>query len=215
MDIIHEDRIKDRLEIDSLRKQLVEANIKIKELETIVENFKMNNFPISSGKRNLEVLLVVIGDDPDLKIDLATLRAVKRVSGLNFTRLLNATLEDFHRVMSEARLSDKPIKRVLFSVHANRDGILLDHVVNAEQLSADLQDVEILMIAGCESASIGQWLGVAKYVITLREKVPMDDASRFIEAYWTSIGKFVDPEDAFYDAINKVPTVGEYAEIHC
>lgn len=216
IDLINEDRIRDRMKIESLEKQLAEANAKITELERVVNGYKTTYSSGNERTKYSESLLVVIGSDPALKIDLATLRAVKRISGMNFTRILNAKFEDFHRVMSENRLAGKPIRRVLFSVHSDERGILLGgRIVGAEELSAELQDVEVLMIAGCESSEMGQWLGVAKYVVTLREKVPMDDASRFVEAFWTAIGKRVDPEDSFYDAIEKVPAVSEHAELHC
>lgn len=211
MEVLNEDRLKDRAEIDSLKKQLAISNERIRELETTIAMYQS----ASTDKRKSDILLVVIGGDAKLKIDLATLRAVKRITGMNFTRLLNARFSDFHRVMSEARLSGKPYKYILFSVHSGDMGIQLDTVIDAEELSAEVQDAEVLMIAGCESSNMGQWLGVVPYVITLREEVPMDDASRFVEAFWTSVGNGDTPEKAFYTAVDKVPTVGEYAELHC
>lgn len=210
-ELLSEDRMKDKAEIESLKKQLSVANNRIRELETMATNYQN---AVASQKKS-DILLVVIGNDADLKIDLATLRAVKRITGMNFTRLLNAKFSDFHRVVSEARLSNKPYKYILFSVHSGEDGIMLDRLIGAEELSAEIQDAEILMIAGCKSSEVGQWLGVVPYVITLREAVPMDDASRFVEAFWTGIGNGIDPEKAFYEAVNKVPQVGEYAELHC
>jgi hypothetical protein len=56
---------------------------------------------------------------------------------------------------------------------------------------------------------------VVPFVITMREQVNHDDAARFTEAFWTAIGTRTDPEDAFYEAIDKVPNVQEFAQLHC
>ena len=89
-----------------------------------------------------------------------------------------------------------------------------DGIASPQWLSENVQGAEVVVIAGCQSDTVGDYLGVATAVITMLEEVRNDDAARFTEAFWTQIGEKMQPEDAFYKAIEIVPQVSEFAEYH-
>lgn len=206
--LLNRDRVEDARKIQKLESELISAKARITELEQILKKYEKDEV------RSERALLVGIGDDPNLRVDLAALRAVKTKTGLGFSRIMPVTFEKLHGILADARMRGKPYPYLHLSVHANPDSVLFDRHVSALELSEELQDVRILVIAGCQSNELGMLLGVVPTVITMRENIPHDDAMRFTEAFWTNIGFGVDHEDAFYDAIDKVPNVQEYAEIH-
>lgn len=208
LDLLTTDRLKDREKIEQLEAKLVTANDRIKELEIRLAQYE------GSTKRNDKHLLVGIGKDAQLQIDLASLRAVKTKTGMGFTRIMPVTKERLHLTLANARTSGRPIRLLHLSVHAEPEFIALDEKVDAVWLSGELQDVQILVLAGCETSAVGTWLGVVPNVVTMLEAVRMDDAARFSEVFWTNIGLGKNSEDAFYDALDKVPAVSEFAELH-
>lgn len=212
LDILNQDRLRDTERIRKLEYDLSEANQRIRELELHLKKYENDD---TIGNRLERALLVGIGSDSSLQVDLAALRAVKTKTGLGFSRILPITFEKFHHIIADARMRGKPYRYIHLAVHANATGVKFERTISPLELSSELQDVKVLVIAGCESNEVGMLLGVVPYVISMRETVTHDDAMRFTEAFWINIGNGSDPEDAFYDAIAKVPNVGEFAEIHC
>jgi len=214
VDVLMADRLKDQKRISELEDELREAKHRITELETILAN----NHVLSKNSR--KSLLVVIGPDPNLQIDLVALRKVKTHTGLDFSRRLSATKEMLQADLSRARVAGSPIPYVHISAHMGPGGVQLSDgkggidLVGGAELSEILQDVQVLVMAGCESTVIGDLLGVVPYVITLKEEVTHTDAMNFTDVFWREIGSGATPDKAFYTAIDRVPAVSEFAELH-
>jgi hypothetical protein len=156
-------------------------------------------------------LMVIIGDDPSLLVDLAALRGVK---GLRVTRLLPATHGSLKTTIERFRRQGKPLELVHFSVHAGPEGIRLDRTVTPTELSELLRGVRIAVFMGCLTAEIGDLLAVIPAVVAFREPVPHDEAWQFSMLFWRAIGEGLTPAAAFDRAIERGPTaIGEYAEL--
>lgn len=160
-------------------------------------------------------LLVAVGRDPMFQRDLVAMRKVRAKTGVRWQRLYPVTKKKLVEKLSRDNLNHRPIANIHFSLHCGEEGMQFDDGIASPQwLSENVQGAQIVMIAGCQSATVGDYLGVANAVITLLEDVGNDDAARFTEAFWTQIGERVQPEEAFYKAIEMVPQVSEFAEYH-
>ena len=158
-------------------------------------------------------LLVVLGDDPALRIDLNVLREVEqynwRVSRLPATKALLKQLLDRYRV------NRRPIENVHLAVHSGAEGMLFrDDIVTSEWLSDNLKSVKVLVINGCNSDALGDWLGVVPVVVTMREEIGHDDAALFARLFWVAVASGLSPEDAYYQARDRSPqSVSEFVEL--
>jgi hypothetical protein len=156
-------------------------------------------------------LMVVIGDDPALVVDLAALRGAK---GLRVTRVMPATYSRLKSDIERFRRQGKPVEFVHFAIHAEPNGIKLDRVVKPTELSEILRGVRVAVFMGCQTAEIGDFLAVIPSVVAFREDVPHDEAWQFSLLFWRAIGDGLTPADAFVRAIERGPTaIGEYAEL--
>lgn len=173
--------------------------------------------PAPSRLHLKDEILVVVGQDlPELRIDLASFRKIEAQTGLRFKRLMAPTPLKVERMLERGRASSNPVRYMHISAHAGPAGIaLVDSVVDGEWLSQHLRDVEVLVIAGCESEQIGDLLGVVPFVVTMLEAVDSEDARLFGEAFWTEIGRGKQPLDAYYAALQRCPPViGEFSQVH-
>ncbi len=161
-------------------------------------------------------LLVVIGPDKPLEVDLAALRKVRAKTQLHFTRLMNVTSTHFERYLERARMAKTPVRYLHLSVHASAEGVqFADRVVDGAWLSERLQGVEVLFLDGCEGDWIGDLLGVVPYVITVMEKISHHHAMLLTEGFWTEIAQGMEPSDAFYTMLDRCPPViSEFAQLH-
>lgn len=163
-----------------------------------------------------EVLVVVGADVPELRIDLASFRKVEMQTGLGFKRLVAPSLDKVERMLERARASGNPIKYLHISAHAGPEGIQLGQtLVDGEWLSQHLRDVEVLLIAGCESDQVADLLGVVPFVISMLDAVGSEDARLFGEAFWVEIGRGRAPLDAYYEALKRCPpAISEFSQVH-
>lgn len=170
----------------------------------------------------LPVLIAAIGAeaesatvDNSLSLDLAALRAVYTATGLAFIRIKDATFEKLRIVLNRARLNRQQVNLHL-AVHSSPVGIELGgELIDAERLSEILDGVQILVLAGCQSSEIGDYLGVVPFVITMLEDVTHTDAALFSLAFWTEIGLNNTPETALRNAFKRAPSgMSEYVTHH-
>ena len=75
--------------------------------------------PVPSSRRTL---LVAVGPDAALMVDLAGLRTVKAATGLNFHRILDVTRDDFDAYLRRERSKGRPVELLHLAVHAAHDG---------------------------------------------------------------------------------------------
>lgn len=162
------------------------------------------------------VLLVVVGADAALRVDLAALRSVKAQAGLAFHRLNNATREAVDRYLRRERSNGRGVRWVHMAVHASPEGVLLaDGQVNGDWLSERLLGVQVLVLAGCNGDQVGDWLGVVPHVVTLGEEIGHGDAATLTEQFWLQMARGAEPARALEMALERcAPAVSEYVVRH-
>lgn len=172
---------------------------------------------IDSAPPAKTVLCVLIAeDDSVLDIDLAALRQVKMATGLKFHRIMNVTRTSFDTYFRRERSLNRPVKLLHISAHASAAGVeLADGLVDGAWLSERLEDVDVLLLAGCEADSVGDWLGVVPHVITLAEAINGTDAAILTLHFWLGIGNGLEPAAALDMALKRcAPTIAEYVVKH-
>lgn len=212
---------KQRIEILELRvrfllDELRDASIEIGELEKKIEMLERSGL-VKKKEVSEKLLLLAIGDGGDLglSLDLTSFRALQTETGVEFKRILDCTPDKLKVALDRARLHDQDVYLNL-SVHASAQGLYLGGIlVDPVWLSSVLDGVQILLIAGCESDQIGDYLGVVPYVVTMSEKVQSSDAAIFVRVFWREIINGEAPDAALRRAIRRSPSsMGEYVVKH-
>ena len=198
-------------ELDLTRKELAKSNERI---AFLTSELAKTNKPVQVINKG--TLLVVVGEDPALQIDLAVLRKVERKTGITISRLSPVSMASLDRTLSTARKTGNPIKWIHASVHASSAGLVFsDGIASGQWLSEHLRNVEVLLISGCEGAIPATWAGVAAAVISMREEISHEDASDFAEVFWQAIGEGLAVNASFERALSWGPSnVSEFAELH-
>ncbi len=203
--------------IDDLRREralltnaLLEARSEVEQLRTELREAREQMRAMGLGhplvQEQPRTLLAVTGPDPLFDLDLAALRAVRTATGLDFQTLRNATPEALENRLERARLLGRPIELLHLAVHSDGEQITLgDRGLDAAWLSRHLDGVQVLLLAGCHSDQIGDWLGVVPHVVTLTDSLESDDVSRFTQAFWSGIGQGLHPSDALRQALQRAP----------
>jgi hypothetical protein len=161
-------------------------------------------------------LLVCVGPDSALMLDLAALRTVRSATGLKFLRLLEATRPKFATALRRERSFGRPIELLHLALHASDQGIqFADGVADGNWLSERLFGVRIVLLASCARDSVGDWLGAVPHVITLSEEIAHEDAAVLAQHFWHNIGLNMEPGEALDEALGHCPpAVGEYVVRH-
>lgn len=159
-------------------------------------------------------LLVAMRSGNKFWMDLAALRGSP--VPLNVIRLNGVTKEKLKRYLDRGRLNGSPIELLHIAVHADEQGLEFDDgVTDANWLSEHLKGVKVLLLAGCNTDVIGDWLGVVPYVITLTEQVSDEDAAMLGQALWTELAMGAEPDVALEQALQRAPAgMSEYVERH-
>ena len=161
-------------------------------------------------------LLVCIGPDSALMLDLAVLRAVRAATGLKFHRVLDATRPKFAAALRRERDLGRPVELLHLALHASPEGVAFaDGVADGSWLSERLFGVRIMLLASCRGDSVGDWLGVVPHVITLSEDISNEDAAVLTQHFWHNIGLSMEPGAALDEALTHCPpAVSEYVVRH-
>jgi uncharacterized small protein (DUF1192 family) len=176
--------------VERLQVQLAEANQKIGELQAKVSLLEAELAKFRDARAVNNTLLVAVGADPMLQVDLAALRSVEARTDLRLTRLLPVTQENFRRTLDWHRRRGMPVRYVHLATHAGPAGVqFADGMADATWLSGELRGVEVLGLGGCETAGVGDLLELVPAVITMQEKLPNEDAWQFAAVFWQAIGE--------------------------
>jgi hypothetical protein len=160
-------------------------------------------------------LLVGVGDDPALLLDVTILRTVKSKTGLDYNRIQPVTKDGLERMLARRRLAGDPVRYVHLGVHAGPQGLqFADGLATGAWLSEHFAGVLVLLIAGCQADGVGDLLGVVPAVITLREDLRHEDAADLTLAFWTAIGEGLTATAAFLRMRERCPAVADFAELH-
>ncbi|MCB0038680.1 MAG: hypothetical protein KDE23_03310 [Caldilinea sp.] len=172
--------------------------------------------PPATATKQPPALLVVLGNDPALRIDLDALRALEREGKFSIRRPYPDSKAGIRSVLDRYRNRGYAIRYVHMAVHSAPEGIEIsgDDLITPDWLSDNLKSVHILFINGCRSDALGDWLGVVPYVVAMRHEVVNTDAVQFARAFWAAIGDGLEVEAAFSQAVRRSPQgVGEFAEL--
>lgn len=172
------------------------------------------DMPIESDEK--QQLLVVVGPDYELYSDLSALRVVRSATGLSFHRILNATGEDVDTKLRRGIQVSRPVRYLHFAAHMGKDGVkLADGFYDGHWWSERLSGLQVVLLAGCDSSEIGDWMRVVPHVVSFSEEVKHQDAAMFTESFWMSIGLGQDADDAVdYALQHTMPYVAEFVEKH-
>jgi hypothetical protein len=86
---------------------------------------------------------------------------VRAATGLRFTRILDVTGQKFAGTLGLERGMGRPVAYLHLALHATADGIqFFDGFVDGNWLSERLFGVSVMLLGGCETDNIGDWLGV-------------------------------------------------------
>lgn len=174
---------------DKLRKELQQMKQEIRE-------------PGSKGSR---ILISALGsDDRSFALDSASLWAVNTETGLQFEEI-KATTSKLMESLDRAR-AKQLIVYLHLAVKSDEKGYqLIDQIVDAGWLAPVLSGVIVLLVAGSDSSTVGDLLGVVPYVITMNDKVSSREAALFSRAFWIEIGRGLGPTQALHQAFNVAP----------
>lgn len=161
-------------------------------------------------------LLVVVGTDLQLQVDLTAFRKLRAHGQVRFNRLVNVTSLHFERYLERARMARDPVRYLHMAVHSNGSEIALaDTWVDGTWLSERLQDVEILFLAGCHGDLIGDLLSIVPCVVTVTEEISHHHAMLLAESFWSEIALGREPRHALENALDRCPPVlSEFAQLH-
>ena len=162
------------------------------------------------------MLLVCVGADGDLLIDLAALRAVRSATGLAFQRLIAPTRRKFAEYLRRERGLGRPVELLHLALHVAPEGVAFsDGLADGNWLSERLSGVNVMLLAGCSGESVGDWLGVVPHVVTLGEEISHEDAAALTQYFWQGIGLGEEPGAALDAALGHCPpAVAEYVVRH-
>jgi hypothetical protein len=210
-------------EIDSLRKQVKllvqqheEVVVKYNKLEEVYNASKEDSLSLREqvnsfssnyvNKTPSKVLIVCTGsDEPGFGLDIASIRAVRTETGMEIQQVNDASPENLKKYIDRARVKQDHIY-VHLSVRSDREGYQLgSEIVDASWLSTILNGVIVLVIAGTDSDSVADFLGVVPYVISMSGPISHRDASIFSRLFWLEIGNGIGPSLSLKRALQKSP----------
>lgn len=171
---------------------------------------------VDDGQLTVPRLLVVVADE-DMSVDLAAIRAAARAGGFEWHRLVSPTKNDLARELSRARQHGKPYTWLHLGAHGGPGGIELAEgdVATGVWLSAQMRDVEVLLLATCSGCGVADQLGIVPWVISFAEAIETNDAAAFSSAFWMGMGRHRRADDAVDEALGAVSLeVAEFVRRH-
>jgi uncharacterized coiled-coil protein SlyX len=199
--------------IEKLQAMLYEKQAKVEELTERVRQLEQAGTGRLVGSKRKPNLVLAIGTDKALRIDVAKLRGIRN---LRLSVIDNASKSDLRSLLDERRSSGSPVRLLNLSAHSGPDGVLFsDGLADYEWLSENLKDIEVLVLAGCKAHRVASLLTVVPFVVSMRDLIEHNDASTFCYHFWFAIGEGQEAENAFHYALEKSrDVVSEMAEFH-
>jgi hypothetical protein len=151
-------------------------------------------------------VFVCVGDDPALAYDVSKLRAARRETGLALEVLAPCTMADLAGTLRREQANGHPVRWLHLACHAGPDGVAFaDGLADGAWLSAQLQGVEVLLLAACRGNQVGDWLAVVPYTISCRDEIAHGDAGQLAYAFWSGLGRGESPAAALDGALRRCP----------
>lgn len=204
-----------RSDVAALQRMLTEKQTEIDQLTRRIMQLESAAVakPASPARRRRDLLAVALGTDTTLEVDVAALRGV---AAFQLAVLADAKRADLEALLERHRAAGNPVRFLHLGMHANHQGVAFaDGLADGSWLSRNLAGVEVLVLAGCESDRVGDWLSVVPAVVSMRSRIDNRDASIFSRAFWTAIGQGQDVQAALDWALERSPSdVGEMVDLH-
>lgn len=87
-------------------------------------------------------------------------------------------------------------------------------IVTSDWSSDNLKSVRVLLINGCNSDAVGDWVGVVPVVVAMREEIGHEDAALFARRSWVAIVAGRRRRTRNYSARDRSPQgVSEFVEL--
>jgi hypothetical protein len=196
-----------------LTDELLNANKRIDSLSLEVTQLKGSvNLPQTTEESYQDndnvTLLVGIGTEPNLQIDLPKLRGMKTRKGpVSLMRLLPVTSTSLAKVLQSARGSGSAIRWVHLATKATAKGVeLADGTFTGEWLSGELSGVEALLLNGCDTFEIGDMLPGIPLVATTLERISHEDAQVLAGVFWQAVADGLTPSEVKRRCQQRLPT---------
>lgn len=199
--------------IERLANMLYYKQSKVEELTERVRQLEQTGPKDRAASKRKPGLVLAVGVDKMLKIDIAKLRGIKT---LRLSVIDNASKDELRSILEERRSGGNPVRLLHLSTHSGPEGVLFsDGLADGEWLSENLKDVEVLVMAGCKAHRVASLLTVVPFVVSMRAEIENTDASTFSYHFWFAVGEGQEAEDAFHYALEKSrDVVSEMAEFH-
>lgn len=199
--------------IERLQNMLYDRQAKVEELTERVHQLEQGETKVRAASKRKPGLVLAVGVDKMLKIDIAKLRGIKT---LRLSVIDNASKDELRSILEERRSGGNPVRLLHLSTHSGPEGVLFsDGLADGEWLSENLKDVEVLVMAGCKAHRVASLLTVVPFVVSMRAEIENTDASTFSYHFWFAVGEGQEAEDAFHYALEKSrDVVSEMAEFH-
>jgi len=202
----------DQGRITALERALVDARGRIADLERELSWHQRNIGNGAKGKpAPIKKLLIVGGpDDNVLALDEAQLSG----SGILYTRLRRATVDDVRAEFTRSRDDGRVYPWVLLSTHA--DDLGTEQVggrMGNDEWMRYLTGASVVMLAACRTTALADHLGARiPFVAYFREDVPTGAASLFASKFLQRLNGGDSAEEAFRFALAAVPEVAPYVD---
>jgi hypothetical protein len=153
-------------------------------------------------------LLVCIGTNPELQVDLPKLRGMKTRGGpVNLMRLLPVTSTSLAKVLQSARGSGHTIRWVHIATKATSKGVeFADGTFSGEWLSGELTGVEALLLNGCDTFEVGDMLPGIPLVAATLERILHEDAQMLAGVFWQAVADGLTPTEVKRRCQQRLPT---------
>jgi len=200
--------------ITTLQNLLYDRQAKVEELTERVRVLETNTTQSNPRPTQRKPSLVLaVGADRMLQVDIARLRGIRK---LQLSVIEDATKSEVEKLLRQRRSDGRPIKLMQISAHSGLEGVAFsDGIADGLWFSEHLKDVEVLVLADCQSHNVASLLTTIPFVVSIRNKIGNEDASTFSFHFWFAISDNKKPEDAYYYALEKSShKVSEMAEYH-
>lgn len=187
--------------VATLQQLLYEKQTQIERLQAQIRQLEGTQ---KTARRSRQSMVIAYTDQKMLEEDLAALRGV---TAFRRDVIRHASRQDLRTLIDERRGQGQPVRYVHLAMHASEQGVAFaDGLADGLWMSETLMGVEVLVIAGCTSMRTASLTGSVPIVVSMRDEVDSAAARIFSRAFWGDIADGIDPEDAFYAAIDRSPT---------
>lgn len=201
-------------DLQALQRMLTEKQNEIDTLRERVRQLESDALLVQGRRPGRGRLLVVgLGTDEALEVDLAALRGV---AGLQLAVLRNVTRRSLEALLERHRANGAPVRWLHLAVHGSSEGLgFADGMADWVWLSRHLSGVEVLVLAGCGSDGVADRLSVVRERISMRDEIEHGDAAIFARAFWAGMVQDRGALGALQEALERSPAaVGDQVEYH-